>query len=153
MAPETPNLFLHERKSTGVNLKKKKSYGDRREGVSKLRTVKLRSWGRGTWGLGNDLSNAAPHRAERDSEAGVGQGTCRFSCSTRAARPGSGCRLGGARPCLLTSGAAQRIRDATSEGRSRLCDRTRTRKQKLRGPPHSGRKTGALASNVALSRN
>lgn len=44
------------------------------------------------WGLGNDLSNAAPYRADRDSETGVSHGMCRGavrSCEARL-RPHAG---------------------------------------------------------------
>lgn len=44
------------------------------------------------WGLGNDLSNAAPHRADRDSETGVSHGTCRSRCSSELRGPAPAAR-------------------------------------------------------------
>lgn len=151
MAPETKNWILQEWKINGGG------WGEliwrRRRGSLKVRTVNSGAGdvARGVWGMTCQMLHLTGQSVTR--RRGVGQETCRSNRSPGAARPGSGGCLRSARPCLLTSGTEQRTRDATCERRSRLCDRNRTRKQKLRGPPHGGRKTGALASNVALSRN
>lgn len=53
MAPETPNLILHEQTQLGFKKKKIKTYGGRGEGVSKLRAVnsEARDVACGGWGM------------------------------------------------------------------------------------------------------
>lgn len=114
-----------------------------------LLTPKLGTWyvGAGEWLVKCCTSQGGPWLGDRCESRNVSR------CSSELRGPASAARWEA--PVLACWPRARRRGpgDATGEGSSRLCDRRRTRKQKLRGPPHSGRKTGALASSVALSRN